>query len=163
MSQELRPWWIWPLLVVLLPLVVAAGVLWLLAAVLLQLLVWVTWCPRGRYAVVVYSNSPIWQLYFEENILPAIGARGLPRQPRDRPRIGRWSSNPRIWGSTHHASPPAAPRNRRTRQTPNADSSQALVPFAAPVDVRRSSAARTGRHLRTGRVIHVHANPMTLR
>jgi hypothetical protein len=29
------------------------------AAVLLQLVVWLTWYPRGRYVLVVYSNSPI--------------------------------------------------------------------------------------------------------
>jgi hypothetical protein len=62
---------------VLLPLVVVAGVLWLLAAVLLQLLVWLTWCTRGRYALVVYSNSPIWKAYFEEHVLPAVGSRGV--------------------------------------------------------------------------------------
>ena len=71
-----QPWWLWPLLLVLLPLVVVAGVLWLVAAVLLQLVVWLTWCPRGRYALVVYSNSPIWQEYFEQNVLPALGSRG---------------------------------------------------------------------------------------
>ena len=80
MTATRHPWWHWPLLfvllLVLLPLVVVAGVLWLFAAALLQLLVWVTWCPRGRYALVVYSNSPIWREYFEGNVLPAVGSRG---------------------------------------------------------------------------------------
>jgi hypothetical protein len=57
--------------------VIVAGILWLVAAILLQLLVWVTWCPRGRYALVVYSNSPIWQEYFESRVLPAVGSRGM--------------------------------------------------------------------------------------
>ena len=77
MTETRQPWWLWPLLLVLLPLVVVAGVLWLVAAVLLQLVVWVTWCPRGRYVLVVYSNSPIWQGYFEQNVLPAVGSRGV--------------------------------------------------------------------------------------
>ena len=76
MTATHQPWWLWPLLFVLLPLVVVIGVLWLFAAALLQLVVWVTWCPRGRYALVVYSNSPIWRDYFEGNVLPAVGRRG---------------------------------------------------------------------------------------
>jgi hypothetical protein len=71
------PWWAWPLLAVLLPVVVVALVLWLAAAVILQVAVWITWCSRGRYALVVYSNSPIWQEYFEEHVIPAVGDRGI--------------------------------------------------------------------------------------
>jgi len=71
------PWWAWPLVVVLLPLVVVAFVLWLTTAVVLQVLVWASWCSRGRYALVVYSNSPTWQAYFEEHVLPAVGTRGV--------------------------------------------------------------------------------------
>jgi hypothetical protein len=67
---------VWPLLVVLLPLVVVAFVLWLAVAIVLQLVVWMTWCTRGRYVLVVYSNSPIWQEYFEQHIVPAVGRRG---------------------------------------------------------------------------------------
>ena len=77
MSAKRRaPWWIWPFLLVLLPLVAVGFVLWLAAALVLQLIVWVAWCSRGRYALVVYSNSPIWQEYFEQHVLPAIGSRG---------------------------------------------------------------------------------------
>src|SRR5215213_3227844 len=57
--------WRRPLLFVLLPFVILAGVLWLIAALVLLLVVWLTWCSRGRYALVVYSNSPIWHDYFE--------------------------------------------------------------------------------------------------
>jgi hypothetical protein len=63
-------------LLVLLPLVAVGFVLWLAAAIVLQLIVWVAWCSRGRYALVVYSNSPIWQEYFEQLVLPAVGGRG---------------------------------------------------------------------------------------
>jgi hypothetical protein len=28
-------------------------------------------------ALVVYSNSPIWQEYFEQNVLPAVAGRGV--------------------------------------------------------------------------------------
>ena len=74
-SRRRAPWWVWPLLIVLLPLVVVALALWLAAAVILQFVVWIAWCSRGRYALVVYSNSPIWQAYFEEHVLPSVGER----------------------------------------------------------------------------------------
>jgi hypothetical protein len=86
MTETRQPWWLWPLLLVLLPLVVVAGVLWLVAAVLLQLVVWLTWCPRGRYVLVVYSNSPTWQGYFEQNVLPTVGSRGVVLNWSDRKR-----------------------------------------------------------------------------
>jgi hypothetical protein len=63
-------------LLVVLPLVAVGFVLWLAAAIVLQLIVWVAWCSRGRYALVVYSNSPIWQEYFEQQVLPAVDGRG---------------------------------------------------------------------------------------
>ena len=77
MTETRRPWWLWPLVFVLLPFVVVAAVLWLMAALVLQLVVWLAWCPRGRYVLVVYSNSPIWQEYFEQTVLPAVGRRGV--------------------------------------------------------------------------------------
>ena len=41
------PWWAWPLLLVFSPLVILAFVLWLAAAIVLQLVVWIAWCSRG--------------------------------------------------------------------------------------------------------------------
>ena len=76
-EEPKRPWWAWPLVIVLLPLAAVVLVLWLLGALLLQAMVWALWCPRGRYALVVYSNSPIWQEYFEERVLPALGTRAV--------------------------------------------------------------------------------------
>ena len=40
-------------------------------------MVWLTWCPHGRYVLVVYSNSPIWREYFEAHVLPAVSSRGV--------------------------------------------------------------------------------------
>jgi hypothetical protein len=31
---------------------------------------WVICLMRGRYVLIVYSNSPHWQTYFEEHVLP---------------------------------------------------------------------------------------------
>jgi hypothetical protein len=79
-------WWVWPLLLMTLPLVIVGLVLWVAAAIVLQLIVWTVWCSRGRYALVVYSNSPIWQEYFEQHVLPAVGDRGIVLNWSDRKR-----------------------------------------------------------------------------
>lgn len=79
------PWWLWLLLVVLVPLaaiilvvpVVVGAAVWLVTAVVLLSTIWLRWCARGRYALVVYSNSPTWQEYFEREVLPAVGDRGV--------------------------------------------------------------------------------------
>lgn len=82
-----RPWWLWPLVVLALPFVIVGLLLWLVAALLLLALVWLTWCPRGRYALVVYSSSPIWQEYFERHVLPSLAGRA---------RVLNWSER-RTW------------------------------------------------------------------
>jgi hypothetical protein len=107
MTETRQAWWLWPLLLVLLPLVVVAGVLWLVAAVLLQLVVWVTWCPRGRYVLVVYSNSPIWQEYFEAHVLPAVSSRGvvLNWSERKRWRYSLQVALFRLFGGTRNFNP----------------------------------------------------------
>jgi hypothetical protein len=51
-TKTRAPWRVWPLLLVLLPLVAIAFVLWLAAAIVLQLIVWTAWFawsvrPRG--------------------------------------------------------------------------------------------------------------------
>lgn len=76
-DKQPRPWWLWPLLIVLLPLVVVALIVWLLWALLLLSVVWLTWRPRRRYAIVVYSNSPLWQEYFERHVIPQLGNRAV--------------------------------------------------------------------------------------
>jgi hypothetical protein len=84
------PWWVWVLLPILVPVGLAlaaiGSLLWFIAAVVLQIVAWVAWCLRGRYVLVVYSNSPIWQQYFEQQILPAIGQRGVVLNWSDRKR-----------------------------------------------------------------------------
>ena len=71
------PWWGWILLIALLPLVIIAIVFWLISAVALLLTVWLTWWPRKRYALAVYSASPVWQDYFETQVLPRLGSRAV--------------------------------------------------------------------------------------
>jgi hypothetical protein len=56
----------------LLPLLVIYG----LYALLLHVLLWLLWSPAGKRVLFVYSNSPVWQSYIENNILPEV-APGL--------------------------------------------------------------------------------------
>ena len=76
-DKQRRPWWLWPLVIVLLPVVALALLLWLTGELLLLSVVWLTWCPQRRYAVVVYSNSPVWQEYFEREVIPRLGERAI--------------------------------------------------------------------------------------
>src|SRR5262245_14020672 len=86
MSNTRKQWFVLPLLMVLLPLVVVVVTVWCVAAISVLMAVWTMWCPRGRCALVVYSNSPIWQQYFEERVLPTIGNRGVVLNWSDRKR-----------------------------------------------------------------------------
>ena len=86
MSETRHRWFAVPLLIVLLPLIVVALTIWFVAAISVLLIVWTTWCPRGRYALVVYSDSPIWQPYFDAQVLPAVGNRGVMLNWSDRAR-----------------------------------------------------------------------------
>lgn len=64
-------------LAVLLPVLIVWEILRLLWTSFLYLAVWIAWCGRGRNILLVYSNSPIWQAYFERDILPRLGRRAV--------------------------------------------------------------------------------------
>ena len=70
------PWFMWPLLVVGVPILLVLVLAWLVAAVLLLVLVWLTWVPRGRHALVVYSASPVWQPVLRGHCASCSGAQG---------------------------------------------------------------------------------------
>ena len=65
------------LFIVFLPLIIVALVFYLLAGLFLHLAVWCIWCARGRYVLFVYSDSPIWHDYVEQQILPRLGERAV--------------------------------------------------------------------------------------
>ena len=77
------------ILVAISPIILLWLVLYLLAGVLLHIAIWCVWCTRGHDVLLVYSNSPIWQAYFEEQLLPRLGRRAI---------ILNWSQR-RLW---HH-------------------------------------------------------------
>ncbi len=84
------PWWGWFILLTLLPLVLPLVALVLalnlLAALLLQVVVWLAWCSRGRCVLFVYSDSPLWRGYLEEHVLPQLGTRAVVLNWSDRQR-----------------------------------------------------------------------------
>ncbi len=43
----------------------------------LRIAVWSWWCLRGRDILFVYSDSPVWQDYIEQRILPRLGERAI--------------------------------------------------------------------------------------
>ena len=101
-----------PLLILFFPIALVFGVLWLvfwlLAAFLLLTAVWLAWCPRGRNVLVVYSNSPIWQTWFEQRALPALGSRAVVLNWSERKQ---WTSSSlavllfRVFGGTENFNP----------------------------------------------------------
>ena len=83
-ADQDKQWLIWlvaPLLIVLLPFLLAAVLLWLVIVLVIKLViiigVWFAWNPRGKDTLVVYSRSPYWQEYFEARLIPQIESRSL--------------------------------------------------------------------------------------
>jgi len=76
-----------PLLVLLVPLVLAYG----LYALLLHVLLWLLWSPAGKRVLFVYSNSPVWQSYIQDNILPRLPHGSVVLNWSERRRWRWWS------------------------------------------------------------------------
>ena len=80
-AKHKPPKWLLALVIlfspVILVVVVVVLVLFIITSICLHLLIWTFWCIRGRDILFVYSDSPIWQQYFEQNVLPAVGSRSV--------------------------------------------------------------------------------------
>jgi hypothetical protein len=59
------------------PIAVVVVVAWLVVTLAIYLAVWVSWLPRSKSILFVYSDSPSWYDYVETNILPAIKDRAV--------------------------------------------------------------------------------------
>jgi hypothetical protein len=55
-----------------LPLLVLWSVFYLGSIVCLHLAVWTLWLPRSKRLLFIYSDSPVWQNYIQERIIPQI-------------------------------------------------------------------------------------------
>lgn len=66
------------LIVLILPIwVPLVLILFVFQRVLLYILIWSVWLPRGRDVLFVYSESPIWKEYMIEEILPLARERAV--------------------------------------------------------------------------------------
>lgn len=63
--------------VLLLAVAVPALILYLLWGLALHLAVWLCWLPRGKNVLLVYSQSPLWQDYLEQRVLPHLAGQAV--------------------------------------------------------------------------------------
>jgi hypothetical protein len=77
-------------LIAVAPIILLALVFYLVGGILLHVAAWCVWCARGYDVLLVYSNSPIWQAYVEEQLLPRLGRRAI---------VLNWSQR-RLWHRT---------------------------------------------------------------
>jgi hypothetical protein len=83
----------------LLPLGVLTLAVWVLQRLLLYLLVWILWVPKGKDILFVYSDSPIWREYMLENILPLVEQRAVVMNWSARKQWKKWSLSLRVFRS----------------------------------------------------------------
>ncbi len=80
---------------VLLPLVIPLAIfvvaIYLVHGAALNAIVWLLWCTRGKHVLLVYSDSPIWHDYIEENIIPHLPRSAIVLNWSER-RMWRWHS-----------------------------------------------------------------------
>jgi len=65
------------LLPIILPLAILALLLHLLYKIVIYLLVWMWWLPRGKDVLYVTSDSPNWKEYMEAEIFPLVVERAV--------------------------------------------------------------------------------------
>jgi len=61
-----------PLLLLLIPVIVVWMLCRFLIRVMILVTIWLTWSTQGVTMLIVYSNSPHWQKYFEKGLLPLV-------------------------------------------------------------------------------------------
>jgi hypothetical protein len=85
----------WLVFVALGPFLAVLLILALLAygvyALLLHVLLWLLWSPVGKHVLLVYSNSPTWQSYIEERIIPRLPPETVVLNWSERRQSRRWS------------------------------------------------------------------------
>ena len=65
--------------------------MYLIHGAVLYCFVWLCWCTRGKHVLLVYSDSPVWHAYIEENIIPRLPSSTITLNWSQR-RTWRWYS-----------------------------------------------------------------------
>ena len=86
-------------IVVLLPLISLVLLPFLLRPVILYVLVWLLWLPNGKDTLFVYSNSPIWQEYMTQEVLPLVEDRAVVLNWSERSKWRRWGLSQQLFYS----------------------------------------------------------------
>jgi len=74
-----------------LPLAFLAITLHMLYRIVLYLLIWALWVPRGRDILFISSDSPIWHEYMETQVLPLVQERAVVLNYSERKTWDRWA------------------------------------------------------------------------
>jgi hypothetical protein len=81
--------------ILLLPIILPLAAIALLAFAVYRLcvyvLVWCLWLPKGKDALLVYSNSPVWGDYMLQEIVPLLGDRAIILNWSERKQWPLWS------------------------------------------------------------------------
>jgi hypothetical protein len=85
------------LLPIILPLAIVGIVLHFLNKVVVYLLVWVWWLPKGKDVLYVSSDSPIWKEYMETEVFPLVAERAIVLSWSARSKWPRWSFAVRVF------------------------------------------------------------------
>jgi hypothetical protein len=68
---------LWLIIIVLIPFLLLFLIVHGIFILLVHVALWFVWGPLGKRVLFVYSNSPVWQQYIEENILPRLPHRAV--------------------------------------------------------------------------------------
>lgn len=90
-NRDIKRPTVWLIVFVLSPLLLVILFLYGAAALLLHMALWLVWGPLGRRVLFVYSNSPVWQEYLEQNVLPRLPDTALILNWSERRNWKRWT------------------------------------------------------------------------
>src|SRR5258706_12418884 len=79
------------LLPIVLPLLIVGLVLHFINNIVVYLLVWVWWLPKGKDVLYVSSESPIWKEYMETEVFPLVAERAIVLSWSARSKWPKWS------------------------------------------------------------------------
>jgi len=85
------------LLPIILPLLIVGLFLHFLNNIVIYLLVWMWWLPKGKDVLYVSSESPIWKEYMETEVFPLVAERAIVLSWSARSKWPKWSFAVRVF------------------------------------------------------------------